>query len=109
MTVPTGTLKLASTNVVQVARLKDKLTGLYLSTATGSLSLYDDVGSPVTGAQNLAMPYTAGVGSNPGFYRGVIPSTVALVDGTVYDARATLTAADGSVRLFHIALTAELG
>lgn len=107
MTVPTGTLKLGSTNVGQIARFKDKLTGLYLSTATGSLSLYDDLGAPVTGAQNLAMPYTAGTPS--GFYRGVIPSTVVLVDGTVYDARATLTAADGSVRLFHIDLTAERG
>jgi hypothetical protein len=108
MTIATGTLTMASTNVIEISRLKDT-AAVFLSTATGTLNLYDASAVPVSGAQGIAMSYTAGTGTKPGKYRGTIPSTVTLTEGQVYDGQVTMTATDGSVRLFHIALTAERG
>ena len=103
------TLYLASTNVIKVSRLKDRVTGDYLDNATLTAALFDADGSPVSGAEDIAFTFTAGVGSAPGHYYGAIPHTVALVAGDTYDLRVRAIAADESERLFRMDLTAKNG
>lgn len=78
------TLELAagSTNVLELASLRDATTQRLISDATVTASVYQsDKTTVVSGGSNLSC---SAVGGRPGLYRGTLPSTAALPDGTVY-------------------------
>lgn len=83
-------LAIGSDNDLELTKLKVRRTGVLPIDAVVTCSLLDSLGAPVTGAQNLAMPYVAASGSIPAAYVGVVPSTVVLVPGP-YTARFTAT------------------
>jgi 2-methylcitrate dehydratase PrpD len=90
-----NSLLIASTNVARLRKLKNTVTALMPPTAVVTATLFDKNNAQVTGAINLAMPFDASLNE----WRGVIPSTVALVAGP-YTAVVTATLIDGSVRTF---------
>jgi hypothetical protein len=82
--------------------LLDTATGQRVTNATGTLTLYDSAGNPVTNAQNLTVTYIA---ATPGFaarYRAVVPSSAALVVGSSYTAKMTMSDTLGNVRPFSV-------
>lgn len=72
------TLRRNSTNVLRLTDYTDDVTGLPVTNAVVTASLYNPDGTTVTGATNIAMPFVAATGSFPAQYRGIIASTVAL-------------------------------
>lgn len=88
-----------ATNVLRLTAYTDDVTGLPVTNATVTGSLFGQDGTPVTNAQALAMPYFAASGAIPAQYRGIIPATVLLPDQS-YDLVCTATNADG-VRPFN--------
>lgn len=81
-------LAIGSDNDIELTKLRVRRTGVPSIDAVVTCSLLDSLGAPVTGAQNLAMPYVAASGTIPAAYLGVVPSTVVLVAGP-YTARFT--------------------
>lgn len=72
------TLHRASTNVLRLTDYTDEVTGLPVTNATVTGTLYNPDGSAVTGANAVAMPYVAASGAIPAQYRGIIAATVSL-------------------------------
>lgn len=95
-------LKIGSTNVIELTRHNDAVTGLPLADSVVTFDLVDKDDQPVAGAQAVQMPYDAGP---PAAYRGVVNHTVALTPGP-YTANVTATNA-GNVRRFPIDCVAE--
>lgn len=80
----------------------DTATGLPVTNATGTMTLYDSTDGSVAGAIGLAVAFVAGV---PGFaarYRSVLPSSVVLVPNASYTAKMTMTDSLGNVRPFWV-------
>jgi hypothetical protein len=94
-------LVVGSTNVVELTKLKDTKTGAFPTDAVVTVSLFDATNAPVTGAQNISMPYEVASGAIPPAYRGQIASTVALVSGARYTEKITATQG-GNTRLFNV-------
>lgn len=63
----------------------------YPTDAVVTVSLVDNAGALVGGAQNLAMNYVAGTVGPDVLYRGVIPATVVLNRGATYWAKIVAT------------------
>lgn len=101
------TLHRASTNVLRLTDYTDDVTGLPVTNATVTGTLYNPDGTPVTGATNINMPYFAAAGAIPAQYRGIIPSTVALPLAR-YGVKFVATNVDG-VREFRDACMVEDG
>lgn len=107
-------LYIASTNVVELTKLTDKKLKTLPVDAVVSVSLFDAAGAPVTGAQNINMPYEAAVDAAPPVpaipagYRGQIASTVALVEAARYNEKITVTQG-GNTRLFNVPCLAVQG
>lgn len=81
-TAPTSNyIYVSSDNLVQFKGAVNALTGAYLNAAVVACNLYDSGGALVPGASGITMTYQPGTNGN---YAGVIPSTVALVDGAQY-------------------------
>lgn len=72
------TLHRNSTNVLRLTEYTDEVTGLAVTNATVTGTLYNPDGTIVTGANAIAMPYVAASGAIPAQYRGIIAATVAL-------------------------------
>lgn len=83
-----------STNVLRLEEYTDDVTGLPVTNATVTASLFQQDGTQVAGAQNLPMPYYAVSGNIPAQYRGILAASVALPDET-YDVLFTATNPDG--------------
>jgi hypothetical protein len=103
------TLRIGSTNVARLRRLRDDEVRAFLADAdvTGTLKDANDV--DVAGATNLAMTYVAGSLEEDGEYHATIPHTVALQEGANYTFVVTAVAQNGSQRLFHVPCVAVLG
>lgn len=67
---------------VEVDRLRDRLTGSYLNSATVTSTLYDSAGSTVTGLNALSLSYVA---ASNGKYRGNVEETFAPALGDNYE------------------------
>lgn len=67
---------------IEVDKLKDRLTGNFLNSATVSSTLYDSAGSAVSGLNGLALSY---VSSSNGKYRGNVEQTFAPALGDNYE------------------------
>jgi hypothetical protein len=90
-----------TTNMVELTRLRNRLTGLYPVDATVVASLITTAEAAITGATNLAVTYVADTEDEETQYVGAIPSTVTLAYNTRYILRVTATV--GSVvRRFDI-------
>lgn len=78
-------LYVANTNAVELRTLADSATGEAVTTATVAVTLRAD-GVALSGADNVTLAHDTG-----GTYRGTLPSSVPLVDGTEYTATVTAT------------------
>lgn len=96
-----------STNVVELKKLRDKISGAYYTDLTVVLTLFDEDGNQVTGAVNLSMPYVSGTTGASTTYRTAIAHTVDL-SGESYTAVITITRA-GIVREINVTCTAVDG
>ena len=67
---------------IEIDRLKDRLTGSYLNSATATATLYDSSGNAVTGLNGLALAY---VTSSNGKYRGNVEESFAPALGDNYE------------------------
>lgn len=84
-----------TTNLVDVSKVKDKVTVEYIDDATITASLLTTAEAAITGASNLSVDlYDNTTGSSVQYY-GRIPSTVALTYSTRYILRVTATWVDG--------------
>jgi hypothetical protein len=86
-------LAIDSDNLVSWFDPTDELDETDINDATGSVTLKDSNGDNVAGAIGLTVAYLAGP---PRRYYATIPSTVTLVEGSVYYAEFTLTDDDGT-------------
>lgn len=101
MTQTTQTLIRGTTNVIDLARVKDLVTGLYPTTLTCVLSLEDANGVTLEDVNALAMTHVTGTTGRNTIYRFTLPATVALPDDT-YTAVIVATGAAGVQRTYTI-------
>lgn len=87
-------LYLDNDSVLEVDRLKNELTGAFLSDATVTVTLVEkSSGEPVAGETwPKPMDYVA---DSSGLYRATLPYTLALAAGARYDAVITADGGDG--------------
>lgn len=71
--------------------LRSAATGLEIDDASLSFTIYDSDDQPVTGAEDVAMPYVGNPNTDPGHYRGTTTS-LSLTNGARY--RIVVTASD---------------
>lgn len=71
-------LVIGATNTIELTGLQNTSTGDYIRDADVKASLYDQLGVPVAGAQNIPMTYVLGTDGKDTLYRGAIPSDVPL-------------------------------
>jgi hypothetical protein len=88
--------RVGGTNLVELAQLRDHLTGSYPADATVSVTVFDAAGAPLSGATNLPMPYDAATK----VYRGVLPSTIAFAAGSSYTRVVTVVGSGGDRAVF---------
>lgn len=103
------TLRLNSTNVARLRRLRDDETRAFLADATVTGTLRDANGEDVPGAVDLDMEFVPGPTDEEGEYRATIQHTVDLDEGALYTFVVTAVAQNGSQREFNIPCVAELG
>jgi hypothetical protein len=106
-------LRRDSTNVARVQGLKDDVTDVYLTDAEATLTLATvtvdntdpenpvTVETPVSGAEDIVLDFTAGTSPRRNEYRGTIAADVELDPDLTYLAIITAIAADGSQRVFR--------
>ena len=94
-----SSLAIGSTNNLELADLRDRISLAYPQDATVVVTLYDAVGAAVVGATALACPWVAPALGLSGVYRAIAPSTVVLTAQT-YTAKYTATTTGGVVRVF---------
>lgn len=93
---------IGSTNTVRLLEALDTDTGLSPSDWTVTLTaVLDASNAPITGAQNIAMPFVPAAPGFPACYKGVVPSTASLVAGAC-TTRITATNPTGAVRRFDV-------
>lgn len=105
----TASLIVGSTNLVELTGLEDTVTGAYPVDATVAGVLAAPNGTPVPGAGTIALSYVAPSTGASTLYRGVIPSTVVLVAGTIYTLTVTAADTSGNTRVFGVEATAVNG
>jgi hypothetical protein len=108
-----ATLIIGAENLIELGppngtSLQDTTDGTYPITATVIGSLYLG-GVIVAGAGPLTLSYVNGTSGALTVYRAVIPDTVTLIEGAVYEFRAVATDASGNKRPFNLTLTAVKG
>ena len=103
------TLLIDSTNVVTLSRLKDETSGEYIDDATATLDLYTDAGDPVSNGQGITMTVETNPAPGRTKYRGTLPASVSLTEGSYYEARVTAVATDASQRTFYLSCKAVKG
>lgn len=86
----------ANTNLITLTGLQAAVDASYINDATVVCTIKTAAGVAVTGATAIAMAYVAGSDGN---YRGVLPATVALADGSNYVAH--IDADGGTDRVGH--------
>lgn len=86
-------LSIGSDNDVVLYGLRDGRTGEYVNDATVTFSLLTTAGSVFGSVSDVTMSYAS---SSNGRYVGVIPDTVAMVDGTQYIVEITATDSSSS-------------
>jgi hypothetical protein len=105
-------LTIDSTNVIELTGLRSRVTGRYLQVATCDGDLFAADGTtPISGAQNVTLTLVESVSgptSSRTMYRGRIPHTVTLTDGTSYVLKVTAVE-DGVQRVFRIPCKAQWG
>jgi len=79
-----------SSNVLEVQKLKNKVTDTYLdAAATVEVTLLDPSGAPVAGSTwPVALAYVA---ASEGLFRGILPPAVAVVAGEWYEVQLNIT------------------
>ena len=86
-------LYLGNNSVIDVAGLRDEATGGFINNATVSVTLLDQAGEQVDGADwPLALDFLAGSNGN---YRATLPYTLAVGAGERYVARIVAIADSG--------------
>lgn len=68
-------------NRIVLKRVRDPALTGYVSDMTGTITLYDQTGTPVANAIDLPIVYTPG---DKGEYRATIPTTAKLSKGSEY-------------------------
>lgn len=101
----TLTLRIASTNVVELAGLQNTTTKAYITTASITCDLLDATGATVSGATGLAMPLVAGTSGPTVTYRAIIPDTASL-SAAPYTARLSIDDLAGNKRRIDLPCTA---
>lgn len=102
-------LIVGSTNVVELTGLLDTVTGLYPTDAGVTVDILNQAGAVVSGAGPITLAYVATTTGATTLYRGVIPSTAALVNGATYTRRITAVGAGGiGTRIFTKEIVASL-
>lgn len=91
-----------NTQVIQVTELKDEVTGLYLTGASVTATLYNSRGAPDPILQNIPMTYVAGTNAT---YNGTVPSTF---NPTGYNPGYGLNASTGGYTLVITAVQAAV-
>ncbi len=92
-----------NTNNCELKGLDDAAApGAYLNAATVTVTLKDEAGNAVTGAENVTMDYVSG--SN-GEYLGKLPHTIALVDNDQYIAEVTADAGAVGTGFWEVPVT----
>jgi parallel beta-helix repeat protein len=82
-------LSAGSDNTLAYNRARDQADGIYLdASATVIADVLGSAGTPITGGANIACAYVAGT---HGTFRGNLPNTAALVKGSTYTVRFTIT------------------
>jgi len=101
-----NTLDLESTNNVTIKGLKvNTIPPTYPINATVVIvEVLDPSNAQVAGTTNISCPYVSGTGSSS-YYQGAIPSTVTLVEGTVYTVRVKATSGT-NIRMWNESITA---
>jgi hypothetical protein len=109
MPTPVYQLRIGSTNVARLQKLRDAVTGAWLANATVTCTLKDATDTPVSGAEDLAMPFTAGPTGATGEYRANLPPSLELAVDAIYALVLTAVAQDGSAREFRLPCIAVAG
>lgn len=102
-----NTMREASTNVIEVTKLKDQITKDWIDGATIVATLYDGDGMAVVGATDLPVTLEAGTSGSGARYLATVAHTVSLASGT-YTLYVTATSPDTIVRRFVESVTVEL-
>lgn len=84
-----------STNAVRLREYTDDVTGLAVTDATVTGSIFAKDGTVVTGAQNFSMPYFVASGATPAEYRGILLASVLFPDDS-YELVVTATNGQGT-------------
>lgn len=99
-------LIVASTNIIEVAELRQLATGAYPEDATVSAEVRDLAGG-VIGA--CALVHVAGTSGRATLYRGALSASVPLVAGVIYRLLVTAVDQSGSSRKFAMQAPARDG
>ncbi len=99
-------LKVGSTNTLEIAELKNTVTGDYPTDATITADLLDATETPVSGASGISVAHVSGTSGESTLYQGTLLHTVALTAGADYTARFTITAGS-NVRRIDLPCIAE--
>jgi len=96
------TINLGSHNVVELRDLKNTVTGAIDTGATVSVTLKDSSGSVITGPVSMTH-------DSAGLYRATLDHDISIVAGTTYTATVDAVGSGGEVRLWSVAVKAQLG
>lgn len=86
--------------------LADNDPNKYPVNAAVTVTIVDAAEAVVANGNTIAMGYVAGTVGADTLYRGVIPSTVALIKNTPYTAKIVATLAGGAKHTFRVDFTA---
>ncbi len=82
-------------NLLEVRGLRDEVAGSYLNSATVSVTVIDATGANVGGASwPMALAYVTGSNGN---YRGTLPYTLGIAEGSRYTAIVQVNGGPGLV------------
>lgn len=90
-------LQNGETNVLTIEKPFDTVDLEWQEGATVVVTLYDENGTAITNATDLAMTQVSGTTGRATLYRAEVPHTVTLPGGTFGEAVATLTNIEGKV------------